>query len=147
LDNGVLQFSGDHATFFESELGRALAQDEEPEDKVKSPTAKPSLKALQENLSESVDTTESSSESEESETESDEEGAAKTPRKLIEEESRAVGRVKSTVWKTYFGASGNAAFWLAYVIIFVGAKLVEVGETWWLRSAQSQFSLGVLFLK
>jgi hypothetical protein len=143
----MLQFSGDRDAFFESEHGKAVAQEEEPEEKVKTPTAKPTVKALK-NLTESAEASASESsgvESEESETESDEEDAAvtKSPRKLIEEENRAVGSVKSTVWKNYFGASGNAFFWLAYVIIFVGAKLAEVGETWWLRLAPSQSSLSV----
>lgn len=57
---------------------------------------------------------------------------AKKARKLIEDEGRAVGRVSGTVWKLYLGCMGGGVFWLLFVLIFGGAKVSDVAQTWWL---------------
>lgn len=58
--------------------------------------------------------------------------AEKKPRKLVEEESRAVGRVSGAVWKLYLGMMGGVLFWFCFAVIFAGAKLSDVAQTWWL---------------
>lgn len=58
--------------------------------------------------------------------------AEKKPRKLVEEEGRAVGRVSGAVWKLYLGMMGGIFFWFFFVVIFAGAKLSDVAQTWWL---------------
>ncbi|GAA5991895.1 hypothetical protein JCM10908_002259 [Rhodotorula pacifica] len=58
--------------------------------------------------------------------------AEKKPRKLVEEEGRAVGRVSGAVWKLYLGMMGGIFFWFFFAIIFAGAKLSDVAQTWWL---------------
>ncbi|GAA6024648.1 hypothetical protein JCM8202_000420 [Rhodotorula sphaerocarpa] len=58
--------------------------------------------------------------------------AEKKPRKLVEEESRAVGRVSGAVWKLYLGMMGGILFWFCFAVIFAGAKLSDVAQTWWL---------------
>jgi ABC-type multidrug transport system ATPase subunit len=57
----------------------------------------------------------------------------KGPRKLVEEEARAVGRVGRTVWETYFKACGGASYWFIFVIAFVLAAMSPIGENGWLR--------------
>jgi hypothetical protein len=54
------------------------------------------------------------------------------PRKLIEEEARAVGRVARDVWVTYFKACGGAAYWSLFVSIFIVAALGPVLENGWI---------------
>lgn len=54
------------------------------------------------------------------------------PRKLVEEETRAVGKVSADVWKLYLGSMGGPFFWLCFVAAFAGAKLADVAQTWWL---------------
>lgn len=56
----------------------------------------------------------------------------KKPRKLVEEEGRAVGRVSGAVWKLYLGMMGGILFWFCFAVIFAGAKLSDVAQTWWL---------------
>ncbi|GAA5861561.1 hypothetical protein JCM8547_008073 [Rhodosporidiobolus lusitaniae] len=56
----------------------------------------------------------------------------KSPRKLIEEESRAVGHVSWAVWKLFFSLMGGLAFWIAFAGVFAGEKLADVAQTWWL---------------
>jgi len=48
------------------------------------------------------------------------------PRKLVEDEARAVGKVSLDVWKLYLGLMGGAFFWIAFVLTFGGAKLSDV---------------------
>ncbi|KAL7336764.1 P-loop containing nucleoside triphosphate hydrolase protein [Rhodotorula toruloides] len=54
------------------------------------------------------------------------------PRKLVEEETRAVGKVSADVWKLYLGSMGGLFFWMWFVVAFAGAKLADVAQTWWL---------------
>ncbi|KAJ7635025.1 multidrug resistance-associated ABC transporter [Roridomyces roridus] len=54
------------------------------------------------------------------------------PRKLIEEEARAIGRVAKDVWLTYIKACGGAAFWALFIFIFVAAAVGPVLENGWL---------------
>ncbi|KAJ7853283.1 multidrug resistance-associated ABC transporter [Mycena olivaceomarginata] len=53
------------------------------------------------------------------------------PRKVIEEEARAVGRVARDVWVAYFNACGGAAYWSLFVSIFIVAALGPVLENGW----------------
>jgi hypothetical protein len=56
----------------------------------------------------------------------------KPPRKLISEEERSKGRVKLNVWVYYLKANGPILFWMIFLFAFLGSKLVDVAETWWL---------------
>ena len=56
----------------------------------------------------------------------------KGPRKLVEEEARAVGRVGRKVWETYFKACGGVSYWLIFALVFVLATLSMVAENGWL---------------
>jgi hypothetical protein len=57
----------------------------------------------------------------------------KGPRKLVEEEARAVGRVDPTVWKAYFKACGGVPYWLIFALAFVLAAVSPIAENGWLR--------------
>jgi hypothetical protein len=68
----------------------------------------------------------------------------KGPRKLVEEEARAVGRVGRTVWETYFKACGGS-FALAYLRPRVCARSCEPDRRKWL--AEVCLSSGVVMLE
>ncbi|KAG8745725.1 hypothetical protein FRC10_007205 [Ceratobasidium sp. 414] len=57
----------------------------------------------------------------------------KTPRKLIEDEARAVGRVKKEIWQTYFKACGSYIYWILFCFVLLGGSLTPVLENGWLR--------------
>jgi ABC-type glutathione transport system ATPase component len=57
----------------------------------------------------------------------------KGPRKLVEEEARAVGRVGRTVWETYLKACGGGSYWLIFALAFVLAAVSPIAENGWLR--------------
>jgi len=57
----------------------------------------------------------------------------KGPRKLVEEEARAVGRVDRKVWETYVKACGGVSYWLIYALAFVLAGVSPIAENGWLR--------------
>jgi hypothetical protein len=56
----------------------------------------------------------------------------KNPRKFLEEEQRAVGRVAWSVWKTYILACGSGWYWVLFALIFIAAALAPVMENGWL---------------
>jgi ABC-type multidrug transport system ATPase subunit len=60
-------------------------------------------------------------------------GKTKAPRKLIEEEKRAVGRVGKNVWLTYLRACGALPYWSVFVLAHVIGSLTQVVENAWLR--------------
>ncbi|KAK7000595.1 ATP-dependent bile acid permease [Favolaschia claudopus] len=56
----------------------------------------------------------------------------KPPRRLIQDEGRAIGRVALPVWKMYIHAGGYIGYWIVFVSVFVAAALVPVLENGWL---------------
>jgi hypothetical protein len=71
----------------------------------------------------------------------------KGPRKLVEEETRAVGRVDRSVWKTYFKACGGASYWLIFAISFLLAAVSPIAENGWLRYAHQPPNSGAGILR
>lgn len=57
----------------------------------------------------------------------------KPARKLVEDETRAVGRVGWAVWKLYLGLCGGVFFWIVFVVAFGGTKSADVATTFWLN--------------
>lgn len=57
----------------------------------------------------------------------------KKPRKLIEEEKRAVGRIGRDIWEWYFAAVGGWAYWAVFVLAVTLGALIPVAENGWLR--------------
>ncbi|KAM0789106.1 hypothetical protein ACM66B_003161 [Microbotryomycetes sp. NB124-2] len=141
LENGRVKFAGGSQEFLESGGFKNAEDDEEPvESNLKAAPVKPRNKQLANLVAESVAASETSSASEtesESEAEDDldvdkKEKDRKDPRKLIDDEQKAVGAVKWDVWRLYLGLSGGVLFWIVFVASFGGAKLTEVAETFWL---------------
>ncbi|THH21147.1 hypothetical protein EW146_g360 [Bondarzewia mesenterica] len=56
----------------------------------------------------------------------------KAPRKLIEEEKRAVGRIGKDVWNLYIKACGGSWYWAIFIIALVLGALSPVAENGWL---------------
>ncbi|KAL5499194.1 hypothetical protein ACEPAH_1712 [Sanghuangporus vaninii] len=56
----------------------------------------------------------------------------KTPRKLVEEEKRAVGNIGKDVWKTYFSAVGGVLYWIIFAFSIILAAAGPVAENGWL---------------
>ncbi|KAH9067580.1 ATP-binding cassette transporter [Lactarius vividus] len=56
----------------------------------------------------------------------------KGPRKLVEEETRAVGRIGRPVWETYIKACGKNPYWLMFAVSFLVAAASPVAENGWL---------------
>ena len=144
LDNGRVKFAGQGSAFLESPLFKKEKEEEEPVESLV-PAEQPKLKNKQLGSVIQADTTAStptsstdvSDASDDEDTESDgtkKDGAGKEkkPRKLIEDENRAVGRVSREVWSSYLTKMGGLFFWAAFVFSFVGFRLSDVGQTWWL---------------
>lgn len=67
--------------------------------------------------------------------ESEGDSLKKDARKLIEEETRAVGNVDASVFKLYLGANadglaGTLIFWGLFLAVFLGNKIMDVTETY-----------------
>ncbi|KAG2235405.1 hypothetical protein INT48_005755 [Thamnidium elegans] len=57
----------------------------------------------------------------------------KDVRVLIEDETRASGSVKFRLYKIYFTMVGSKVFWFILSTLVVGARLFEIGESWWVK--------------
>ncbi|KAG8803549.1 hypothetical protein FRC16_004675 [Serendipita sp. 398] len=57
----------------------------------------------------------------------------KTPRKLVEDEARAVGRIGKRVWVEYVQSAGGSVFWSIFVVALVLASLSPVLENGWIK--------------
>ena len=62
----------------------------------------------------------------------------KAPRKLIEEEKRAVGRIGREIWKTYLHACGGKFYWSIFAFAVLVAAMSPVLENGWLRFVASR---------
>jgi len=126
LDNGRVIFQGDRETFQSSDVINGLVQssgDADPVDKEE--TEQSVLESVFEKTARSM----SSSQTLVPESKREQ----KAPRKLVEEEKRAVGRISRDVWETYFKACGNIWYWAVFgALLFIGA-FSPVFEYGWLR--------------
>ncbi|KAI0754233.1 multidrug resistance-associated ABC transporter [Daedaleopsis nitida] len=141
LDNGRVQYSGDYDGFQASgvlntlvQSGAADASDEKEEAAVEKV----------EEIIEDVEAIDGAGASETSSTvaptTADSEAAAakpaekkKAPRKLVEEEKRAVGRIGKDIWMAYLSACGGYGYWVIFAVGFALAALAPVLENGWLR--------------
>jgi hypothetical protein len=57
----------------------------------------------------------------------------KPPRKLVEEEKRAVGRIGRSIWETYIWACGNGWYWSIFLAVLIAASASPVLENGWLK--------------
>jgi ABC-type multidrug transport system fused ATPase/permease subunit len=61
------------------------------------------------------------------------------PKKLIEEEKRETGRVKTSVYAGYLYASGGWLFWSLVVVLYVLAQGFTLGRTYWVQIWTSSY--------
>lgn len=132
LDNGRVIYSGDSQTFRTSNVMDRLIQSDNAE------TKEPTEPEVQDSQFKVVGEHDSQSESSSTvapttEEESPPAEKKKVPRKLIEEEKRAVGRIGRDVWKTYILACGGSKYWILFVISMLLAAASPVFENGWLR--------------
>ncbi|EDR07940.1 multidrug resistance-associated ABC transporter [Laccaria bicolor S238N-H82] len=133
LDNGRVQYQGSREEFVSSGAIKALVQSTN-EDKSSDKAEEAELiEAVEEKMALQAETDESDPHSESSSTVAATPKSEKKPRKLVEEEARAVGRISRDIWETYIRACGNSWYWGLFSVILVIASLSPVLENGWLR--------------
>lgn len=124
LDNGRVQFQGNREDFQASGVMSGLVQSTTANDEDQTETALEAVPAAVlpqgEGSQDSQSTALPATPKEKN-----------APRKLIEEEARAVGRVARDVWATYIKACGGPWYWALFVSVFVLAALGPVLENGW----------------
>ena len=145
LENGRVLYKGDRDDFQSSGVMQSLAHSgavestgrDEAETVVREPDEELLLGEKDDGGGSSTPNTEIPSESDTlgGVTSIDENPAQKKkgPRKLVEEEARAVGRVGRTVWETYIKACGGVPYWLIFALAFLLAAVSPIAENGWLR--------------
>lgn len=137
LDNGRVQYSGDYDSFRSSGVLSTLVQSGAADPADDNDTDVEKAKEI-------TSAGESSSAPASSETSSTVAVATpaelepqpekkKAPRKLVEEEKRAVGRIGKDIWTTYLKAYGGVAYWATFIGALALAALSPVFENGWLR--------------
>lgn len=139
LDNGRLQFSGNQADFQASDVLTSLSQSgaTDPAD-TKAETAVPAVEEIADEKAQTSgspgDTSETSSTAAPTAVDVDvKPEVKKAPRKLVEEEKRAVGRIGKEIWTTYLGACGGPVYWIVFSLSLVVAAASPVLENGWLK--------------
>ncbi|KAJ7319100.1 multidrug resistance-associated ABC transporter [Mycena albidolilacea] len=128
LDNGRVLFQGSRDEFQGSSVMASLVQSttaKEEEQTEVAIEANPATQQTGEGSEDSQSTVAATPAASKQEKKTD------GPRKLIEEEARAVGRVARDVWLTYIKACGGAAYWSLFIFIFIVAALGPVLENGW----------------
>ncbi|KAL7819928.1 P-loop containing nucleoside triphosphate hydrolase protein [Trichoderma gracile] len=74
--------------------------------------------------------------------------AAKPPKKLVEDEKREVGRVKTSVYVGYLKSFSGLPFWVLLILLFAVAQGLTLGRTYWIKiwsssSEQTDNSLSI----
>ena len=131
LDNGRIQFQGGREAFYASgvidglvQSGAAANQEEEGEAKI------PGAEELAEAIT--VTPSETSSVAASSTVVADPKPDKKIPRKFVEEEKRAVGRIGKDVWSNYTHAVGGPWYWIIFLSSLVVATLGPIAEKGWI---------------
>lgn len=65
----------------------------------------------------------------------------KKARVLVEDESRASGSVKLRLYSIYFGMVGKTLFWIVMTVIILGARVLEIGESWWVKKWSQSYDV------
>ncbi|KAF7325781.1 Multidrug resistance-associated ABC transporter protein [Mycena kentingensis (nom. inval.)] len=123
LDNGRVQFQGSQEGFQTSGVMNKLVQSTTANEEEQTEAALDGLP--------SASVKEDGADEEET-VPIKKEAKDKAPRKLVEEEQRAVGRVARDVWATYIKACGAGWYWVVFVLVFVVAALGPVVENGWI---------------
>ncbi|OSX61133.1 hypothetical protein POSPLADRAFT_1074834 [Postia placenta MAD-698-R-SB12] len=139
LDNGRILYQGDRDNFKTSGVLSTLVQTgaTDPADE-QTETAVADIEELvpeketpdsnDETTSETTSTTATATAQPETKPEE-----KKAPRKLVEDEKRAVGRISKDIWLTYINACGGYIYWILFALALALAALSPVAENGWLR--------------
>ena len=137
LDNGQVQFSGSKDDFYTSGVLRTLIQstssrtDKEDDGEEKKELEQHEKEILGSEESQSVSEADATAIA--SQSSSVKAPERKAPRKLVEEEKRAVGRISSDIWALYLKACGGKWYWAWFIIILVLCSLNPVIANGWLQ--------------
>ena len=131
LDNGRVGFQGDREAFYTSGVIDGLVQSraaasQEDEGNAKMPGAEELVESI------TVAPSETSSTTSPSTIVVDPKPNKKAPRRLVEEEKRAVGRISRDVWSTYIRAAGGPWYWTLFISSLVLATLGPIAEKGWI---------------
>lgn len=137
LDNGRLQFQGNQADFMASDVLQSLTQSgaTDPADE-KGEAAVKEIEEIAETSAadKSGDVSDTNSTAAVTVVDVDvKPEQKKAPRKLIEEEKRAVGRIGQDIWAAYLGACGGPFYWVIFAISLTAAAAGPVLENGWLK--------------
>ncbi|KAG2156756.1 multidrug resistance-associated ABC transporter [Suillus bovinus] len=140
LDNGQLLFAGEREAFEASPVKGTLVQTMAGASKrqtAASTSKDPSVSASHSPVSTPVQDVEFDPTSETSSTVVNEPQVSverKVPRKVVEDEKRAVGRVNRDVWKLYVKSCGAYRYWVWFLSVLVLGALCPVAENLWLKT-------------
>ncbi|KAL4260343.1 ATP-binding cassette transporter C [Pleurotus pulmonarius] len=129
LENGRIQYQGDRQGFQASSVMQTLVQSSSESTDEKEEAAVEDLKLSSSQAPSEAQSTTDTTVTAVATPSSDK----KAPRKLVEEEKRAVGRISRDVWSTYIHACGHWPFWVVFILILLLAALSPVLENGWLR--------------
>ena len=142
MDNGRLHYAGSRDGLLDSGLLIGLITTDEPEQPRPPKTETPieqriSTDAVMADVAVAVSNANAEAKSGDYSREStiangsEPEVKPKTPRKLIEEERRAVGRIAREVWATCFLACGSRPFWSMFGLsLLLGSTSPVLGNRW-----------------
>ncbi|KAG8756217.1 hypothetical protein FRC12_010638 [Ceratobasidium sp. 428] len=131
LDNGRVLFSGPQTQFADTSVAQSITYSFKVEDAHNDNQPPDELGEKQtdiENLNPVADSTKNPSEQAEQTAR-----IQKAPRKLIEDEARAVGRVKKEIWTTYLTACGSYVYWTVFLSVMLGGAMAPALTNGWLR--------------
>lgn len=146
LDNGRLQFQGSQGDFMSSKVLQSLSQSGAVDKSDETEEAK--VHDIEELVPVESSDSQEPSPGDKSETNSTAAPTAvdvqvdqtaskpeqrKAPRKLIEEEKRAVGRIGKDIWTTYLQACGGMWYWVAFSTSLILAAAGPVLQNGWLK--------------
>lgn len=140
LDNGRVQYSGDYSGFQRSDLLQTLVYANALADVKTNATtdsrADDKLAGVAEELTvqEPGSTAPSTAPSDVlTVVDSDVKPTKKPPRKLVEDEKRAVGGINKDIWTSYLAACGSWPYWLTFAVTVGLGAAAPVFENTWLR--------------
>jgi len=135
LDNGRVQFEGPKDAFYTSGVIASLIQSTQVEEEPQGDEEAEKFEAIQESILSEDPEPQSETSSTIASTSPSIKLDRKPARKLVEEEKRAVGRIRRDIWETYFWACGNGWYWIIFIFILVVASASPVLENGWLEYA------------
>ena len=133
LDNGQVRYTGDYEHFIGSDTYKTLVHTDGHLGH-----AETKENATEESVEKTVDETGIDETGEEAIAPGKKDAATteaekKQPRKLVEDEGRATGRVDRAVWRAYLAACGDAGYWVAFFLTVGLSGISPVLESGWLK--------------